>query len=47
MNAMHIYAIRAVTRSAIYHGMTVKGIYRGYKGLILDGELKVQDPECK
>ncbi len=27
-------AIRAVTRSAIYHGMTVKGIYRGYKGLI-------------
>ncbi|MDR0538146.1 MAG: 6-phosphofructokinase [Tannerellaceae bacterium] len=27
-------AIRAVTRSAIYNGMTVKGIYRGYKGLI-------------
>lgn len=29
-------AIRAVTRSAIFHGMSVKGIYRGYKGLILD-----------
>ena len=29
-------AIRAVTRSAIYNGMRVKGIYRGYKGLILD-----------
>jgi 6-phosphofructokinase 1 len=27
-------AIRAVTRSAIYNGMEVKGIYRGYKGLI-------------
>jgi 6-phosphofructokinase 1 len=27
-------AIRAVTRSAIYNGMKVKGIYRGYKGLI-------------
>ena len=27
-------AIRAVTRSAIYNGLTVKGIYRGYKGLI-------------
>ena len=27
-------AIRAVTRSAIYNGMSVKGIYRGYKGLI-------------
>ncbi|MDR1739105.1 MAG: 6-phosphofructokinase [Candidatus Symbiothrix sp.] len=31
-------AIRAVTRSAIYNGMTVKGIYRGYKGL-LSGEI--------
>lgn len=30
-------AIRAVTRSAIYNGIRVKGIYRGYKGLILDG----------
>ena len=29
-------AIRAVTRAAIYNGMTVKGIYRGYKGLITD-----------
>lgn len=32
-------AIRAVTRSAIYHGIKVKGIYRGYKGLI-SGEIK-------
>ncbi len=29
-------AIRAVTRAAIYHGLKVKGIYRGYKGLITD-----------
>ena len=29
-------AIRAVTRSAIYNGFNVKGIYRGYKGLITD-----------
>ena len=27
-------AIRAVTRSAIYNGLSVKGIYRGYKGMI-------------
>lgn len=27
-------AIRAVTRAAIYNDITVKGIYRGYKGLI-------------
>ncbi len=27
-------AIRAVTRTAIYNNMAVKGIYRGYKGLI-------------
>ncbi len=27
-------AIRAVTRSAIYNGMAVKGIMRGYKGLV-------------
>ena len=27
-------AIRAVTRAAIYNGMEVKGIYKGYKGLI-------------
>jgi len=29
-------AIRAVTRAAIYNGLEVKGIYRGYKGLITD-----------
>lgn len=27
-------AIRAITRTAIYNGLKVKGIYRGYKGLI-------------
>ena len=32
-------AIRAVNRSAIYNGLQVKGIYRGYKGLIT-GEIK-------
>lgn len=32
-------AIRAVTRSAIYNGLAVKGIYRGYKGLIT-GEIQ-------
>ena len=31
-------AIRAVTRSAIYNGLDVKAIYRGYKGL-LTGEI--------
>lgn len=31
--------IRAVTRSAIYNGMRVMGIYRGYEGLI-NGEIK-------
>lgn len=31
-------AIRAVTRSAIYHGYKVKGIMRGYKGL-MTGEI--------
>jgi 6-phosphofructokinase 1 len=38
-------AIRAVTRSAIFHGMTVKGIYRGYKGLITGeiAEFKTQN----
>ena len=35
-------AIRAVTRSAIYNGMSVKGIYRGYKGLITD-EIEVRN----
>lgn len=29
-------AIRAVTRSAIYNGLKVYGIYRGYKGLVDD-----------
>ncbi len=32
-------AIRSVTRAAIFHGIKVKGIYRGYKGLI-SGEIK-------
>jgi len=32
-------AIRAVTRSAIYNGISVKGIYKGYKGLIT-GEIE-------
>ena len=33
-------AIRAVTRAAIFAGFKVKGIYRGYKGLISD---EIQD----
>ena len=32
-------AIRAVTRSAIYNGLKVKGIFRGYKGLVT-GEIQ-------
>lgn len=38
-------AIRAVTRTAIYRGIRVMGIYRGYKGLISDEikEFKTQD----
>ncbi|MCQ2209405.1 MAG: 6-phosphofructokinase [Paludibacteraceae bacterium] len=32
-------AIRSVTRAAIFHGIRVKGIYHGYKGLI-SGEIK-------
>ena len=38
-------AIRAVTRSAIYNGLKVYGIYRGYKGLVTDEiqELKSQN----
>ena len=32
-------AIRAVTRAGIYHGLKIKAIYRGYKGLIT-GEIK-------
>lgn len=37
-------AIRAVTRAAIYNGFKVKGIYRGYKGLVDDEivDLKTQ-----
>ena len=29
-------AIRAVTRAGIYNGLKIKGIYRGYEGLIHD-----------
>ncbi len=29
-------AVRAVTRTAIYHGLTVKAIMRGFKGLVFD-----------
>ena len=38
-------AIRAVTRAAIYNGFRVKGIYRGYKGLVTDEivEFKTQN----
>ncbi len=38
-------AIRAVTRSAIFSGFRVKGIYRGYKGLVTDeiAEFKTQN----
>ena len=32
-------AIRALTRAAVYKGVKVKGIYRGYKGLVT-GEIK-------
>ncbi|HRG03393.1 MAG TPA: 6-phosphofructokinase, partial [Paludibacteraceae bacterium] len=32
-------AIRSVTRAAIFNGIRVKAIYRGYKGLIT-GEIK-------
>ena len=37
-------AIRAVTRSAIYNGFKVKGIFRGYRGLVEDEivDLKTQ-----
>ena len=38
-------AIRAVTRAAIFAGFKVKGIYRGYKGLISDEIQDFQDPE--
>ena len=33
-------AIRAVTRAAIFNGFKVKGIYRGYEGLIKGGNKK-------
>ena len=38
-------AIRAVTRAAIYNGLRVKGIYRGYKGLVTGeiSEFKTQN----
>ena len=38
-------AIRAVSRSAIYNGLKVYGIYRGYKGLVTDEiqEFKTQN----
>ena len=35
-------AIRAVTRSAIFNGFKVKGIYRGYKGLVDDEIIDLQ-----
>ena len=40
-------AIRAVTRSAIYNGLTVKGIYRGYKGLITGEIQEFKTPKCQ
>ena len=39
-------AIRAVTRAGICNGFTVKGIYRGYDGLIKD-EVKVPHNICR
>ncbi len=38
-------AVRSVTRTAIYNGLEIKGIMRGYKGLITDEvvSLKTQD----
>ena len=35
-------AIRAVTRTAIYNGYSVKGIMRGYKGLVDDEIIDLQ-----
>ena len=35
-------AIRAVTRTAIYNGYWVKGIMRGYKGLVDDEIIDLQ-----
>lgn len=37
-------ALRAVTRAAIFHGFKVKGIYRGYRGLV---ENEIIDFEAK
>lgn len=38
-------AIRAITSSAIFNGLKVKGIYRGYRGLITGEiqEFKIQN----
>ena len=36
-------AIRAVTRSAICNGFKVKGIYRGYEGLINPNSRRTQE----
>ena len=40
-------AIRAVTRSAIYNGLKVYGIYRGYKGLGNRWNSGIQKPKCQ
>ena len=42
-------AIRAVTRTAIFNGFKVKGIYRGYEGLIAgeSRELTTEDVDRK
>ena len=34
-------AIRAVTRAAIYNGLQVKGIYRGYRGLVANSRARM------
>ena len=39
-------AIRAVTRTAIYNGYSVKGIMRGYKGLVDDEIIDLQSDSC-
>ena len=36
-------AIRAVTRAGICNGFNIKGIYRGYDGLI-NGEMRTSQP---
>ena len=38
-------AIRAVTRTAIFNGFKVKGIYRGYEGLIAGESRELINPE--